>query len=497
MEYKELKVIIKSRKELVIKPPLLSEVESEPQIDALTERLITVFSKLLAEGKINSREELVVLGSYLFNGLFNKETKKVFRKEYKKISNKDQEGLRVVLEFLPEARDLAVLPWEYIYYPDSDEDGRGFFIATDNQLILARHVPLIMQGLSPSPKPLRILIVVSKPARDEDGEKELGIIEERLVIETICQLGKRSPAAIQVEQLGPPVTKATLTDWIQSKERYHVVHFVGHGKYDKEGGSLALANAKHPERASWIKEDALADCFRKREPRLIFLNACKGAYTESYAAFRGVALKLVYSNIPAVVALQYEVENNVANMFAEKFYQSLGEGKPIDVAVQDGRSKLGMFLDEDQNYSNRAFGSPVVYLQSSDGIIIAEGQPEQKEHGQFVKVRCPHGDCQELVSPGDNFCGESHPLAQCQKCGSIMVPNKSCRNCGWRRVSLGEPIGAGASKRAVERIPVQPQSPENATIQSELQPVESSPAAQSAGQKDISLGGAPLRDRRG
>jgi ribosomal protein L32 len=497
MEYKELKVVIKSRKKIVITKPNRISLSGDVQIDSLTERLITVFRKLLAEDKIKSREELVVLGSYLFNGLFDEETRRVFWEEYKKISNKEQEGLRVVLEFEPEARDLAVLPWEYIYYPDSTEEGRGFFIATDNQLILARHVPLKMQGLSPSPKPLRILIVVSTPARDEDGEKELGIIDEGLVIETICQLGKKSPTAIQVEQLESPVTKTSLTNWIQANERYHVVHFVGHGKYDKDGGSLALASARDPGRASWIKEDALADCFRKREPRLIFLNACKGAYSGSYAAFQGVALKLVYSNIPAVVALQFEVENKVANLFAEKFYQSLGEGKPIDVAVQDGRSKLGMFLDEDQNYSNRAFGSPVVYLQSAEGIVIAEAQPEKKDYDLLPKVICPHGDCPELVSAGDNFCGDGHPLVECQKCGKIMVPNKSCHACGWRHVSLGEPIGADVTRRATERIPVQPPSSDNATVQPELQPIESSSAAQSLGQKDIPLGGILPRERRG
>ena len=117
----------------------------------------------------------------------------------------------------------------------------------------------------------------------------------------------------------------------------------------------------------------MADAFLDFQPRLIFLHTCEGdkedkedAESESYDGFKKLALELVYSQVPAVVAMQYPVKNRVAIKFAETFYQCLGEGKRIDEAVQEGRLELGRYLDE-QNFSSRAFGSPMVYLQKCRG----------------------------------------------------------------------------------------------------------------------------------
>ena len=134
-------------------------------------------------------------------------------------------------------------------------------------------------------------------------------------------------------------------------------------------GHLAFVKDEKDETVRWISDVDLADAFMDFQPRLIFLHACEGASSDSYEGFKGLALQLVYSKIPAVVAMQYSVENKVAIQFAKTFYQCLGEGKPVDVAVQAGRLELGMYLGE-QNFSSRAFGSPVVYLQSAQGIII-------------------------------------------------------------------------------------------------------------------------------
>ncbi len=462
---REFKVIIENRNSIRINRTNKPEIPGDVRLDTLTERTIKIFIKWLAAAEDNEelikpskqikigREELVVLGSHLFNVLFDDTTKKEFKNEYERIRNQQYSGLRVVLEFKQDARDLAVLPWEYIYYPDNPhEGGRGFFIATDNQLILARHVPLkTTRCLGPDPKPLRILIVVSKPVKDTDGS-DLGMVNEKPVIETIKGLKKILQDAIQIDELSQP-TKNDLTQKIQ-QTRPHVLHFIGHGKYDKaeECGKLALVKKEDPKIASWIKDEDLADCFRKNEPRLVFLHACEGARSESYTVFSGVALKLVYSNVPAVVAMQYEVTNQVANRFANKFYMSLGEGNPIDVAVQEGRSELGMFLDEEQNYSNRAFGSPVVYLQSSNNIIIAEAPPEiidMPKIDKVSKVPCPYPDCSGMIIPGSKICVQCEGrLMQCPQ-GHVMAEKYGiCHMCGYKKiggVEVVQPI-AGTPK---------------------------------------------------
>ncbi len=160
-------------------------------------------------------------------------------------------------------------------------------------------------------------------------------------------IGQLESQAVNVGSLYDP-TRGELESKLR-EFRPHVIHFIGHGKFEDEQGWLALEDEKDHEVADWITDDTFASNLTQGEfprPRLVFLDACEGAYSSSYEAFRGTALKLVRSYIPAVVAMQYKVENEVANLFADAFYRSLSQGNPVDEAVQAGRLKLKKFLSE-------------------------------------------------------------------------------------------------------------------------------------------------------
>jgi hypothetical protein len=460
-EYKEFKVIVESRFKIeVIKSNGIHRT-GDVRLSALEERTINIFNRWLANGKIENREELVVLGTSLYNILFDNTISKEFKEEYDKvIKEQPSPVLRVVLEFKPDARDLAKMPWEYIYYPDNpDGEGRGFFIATDSQLILARHVPLKVGvgDQKPGPKPLRVLIVASKPENRAGGEP-LGIVKSDEIIQTIKALKKLHPDAIEIKEMPDPdnpdqtqPSKRRLSETVQQFQP-HVLHFIGHGEYEDDRGHLLLVKDDDPKTASRIDDEAFADCFRNKEPRLIFLHACEGARTDSYAAFRGVALQLAYSRVPAVVAMQYEIANSMATRFANKFYESLGKGKPIDVAVQDGRLELGMFTDEEQNFSNRAFGSPVVFLQNAAGIIIAEAQPEPilpappPAPAIALAENCPYGDgCQGKIFSDATRCVRCTRKVMLCPNGHIMAKQAGlcCPKCDYREGQTGAPSARG------------------------------------------------------
>jgi len=417
---------------------------------------------------IKRREEIVLLGSCLYELLFGPKLSDVFLKALRG-AEKRSATLRVILEFKPDARDLAELPWEYIYCPDQPtERGRGFFLAARNSLILARHVPLKLEeeNLKPYPKPLRILIVVSQP---EGGGYTTVKADD--VIKQIDKLKKQSAGTIETTELRQP-TKESLGDHLKS--RPHVVHFIGHGRYGKTGedeeeedeeekqekvGQLVLVSETDLKSPVPISDEDFADYFVDYQPRLIFLHACEGAHSESYQTFRGVALQLVYSRVPAVVAMQYQITNSVATSFANEFYQSLSEGKPIDVAVQNGRMKIGMRLDErKRNFTSRDFGSPVVYLQSAEGIVIAEkAEAEGARQPAKEKVPCPWGDCREYVTTDDKCCAEGHELAICPNCGHVMQPNKFCKRCRYTATGARE-------SSAAERVPLAAKMAGTATV---------------------------------
>ena len=442
MEYKEFRVIIEDEKRLrIIKPSGVSRTSDVP-MDDLNKKTIEMFSKWLAKGLITERGDIAVLGSHLYNGLFNPDISKEFKEEFDKVQGQSSTVLRLVLEFELGAREFANMPWEFIYYPDTAMD-RGFLLATRSRLILARHVPLNIKEFEPDSGPLRILIVVSKPEQDTDGTP-MDIVNANPVIETIEELKNRLPDSIETDKLLQP-TKRSLADKL-GEFQPHVLHFIGHGKYDKDGGFLALVSEEDPKTVRWIVDMDLADYFMDLPIRLIFLHACEGAKSESYEAFRGVALQLVYQKVPAVVAMQYKVSNKEANRFTKKFYESLSEGKPIDAAVQDGRLELGMYLEE-LHFSSRAFGSPVVYLQSADGIIIAEKKEEEVppvESPPLVtpyKVPCPYPDCPGYVITDSALCLKCRrDLMQCPQCGTVMAKDIGiCHKCKYT-VSRVKPV---------------------------------------------------------
>lgn len=456
MEYKEFRVIVRNRYELMVIRPSGVRIDGKVPMDTLRESTILMFNRWLSDGKITTRGELEILGSHLYEGLFDDEVRSAFREEWEKILSQSG-GLRLVLEFEADARELAEMPWEYIFYYPGRRSGRGYFLATVNRLILARHVPLnrLAEVLEAQVRPLRILIVVSEPERDEQDGERLGTVIYKPVIEDIEKLRSQWPGAIVTDTLFQP-TKRKLTNKVD-QFRPHVLHFIGHGRYThegryihEEGGSLALVKEDDESLAFWITDIDLADCFVNYQPRLIFLHACEGASSKSYRAFRGVALQLVYSRVPAVVAMQYQVENRVAIRFARIFYQSLGEGKRVDEAVQAGRLELGMYLDEGQNFSSRAFGSPVVYLQSAEGIIIAEaqGKPEISQPSSIASAQFKCPNCKGLVTTNQNYCRRcGTALMLCPNCrGEVMFRDGFCGNCGYGTVS----------RQASERIDARP-----------------------------------------
>jgi hypothetical protein len=419
MEYKEFKVTVLDEQNTRATLPSGQTRKGKVDMDYLKKRTIKIFDRWLAKGKIEEREELRVFGSHLYKILFNGDIDQEFKKICDEIERAGEDVyLRLVLEFEQEAQELASMPWEYIYYPDTDRQ-KGFQIGTKSKLILARQVPLVVEydSLKPHEKPLRILIVVCQP----EGEG-LGQVLADPVIDAIEELKDKAPDAIQIHRLIQPDGRAFLDTIKEVKP--HVLHFIGHGAWDKENraGKLAFVN-RHDNSPEWISDEDFADFFEDFSPRLNFLHACEGASSESYEGFKGLALQLVYSKVPAVVAMQYPIKNKAAIKFATKFYECLGEGKPIAVAVQVGRHELGMYMDK-KHYSSRAFGSPVVYLQYADDIIVAEAKdmPPIISPTSSDLVRCPNRDCPGgRVELTDRYCARCrHKLVICPNCGWVM-----------------------------------------------------------------------------
>jgi tetratricopeptide (TPR) repeat protein len=235
--------------------------------------------------------------------------------------------LRVVLRLT--APELAALPWEMLFDPETET-----YLCRQEPLV--RHVPASFTGppLEVHP-PLRVLGLVASPRGlpplDVDAEKDH--LAEALAEPTARGL-------IEVEWV-PEATWAGVHTRLLAGD-WHVLHFVGHGDYDTETdeGVLALVGANG--RADLVEASRLADLLDEAHPtpRLVVLNSCSSGQTGVNDLFSGTAAALVRKGISAVAAMQFSISDTAAIAFSRGFYTAIAHGRSVDEAARSGRISI-------------------------------------------------------------------------------------------------------------------------------------------------------------
>ena len=365
----ELIVTVEDSHKVNARTPDDEEANADFAMDPLTRRTIAIFEGWLRNGKITHSSELQVLGMHLYRAIFNGAVEALFERVFRQACSQ-QERLRVQLSFRQDVGELASLPWEYLYYPDTDAEP-GFCFATALTLVLSRYMPSTSkrdETLRSTDNKLRILVVVSQPT-------DLGPVIAEPVIEQIEKLKEQLPIELTVH------TDTTLDSLVDKIEEVNpnVVHFIGHGRFnrDEAQGQIALLAAV-TNVAEWCADDQFASVFTqvRARPRLVFLQLCESATVELSAfsaTFAGLAPKLIQAKIPAVLAMQYPISNLAAIAFSKAFYESLGKGEAIDDSVQKGRFRITTRVAGAMN--SRVFGTPVLYMRSRDGILLPQNNP--------------------------------------------------------------------------------------------------------------------------
>ena len=153
---------------------------------------------------------------------------------------------------------------------------------------------------------------------------------------------------------------------IRSPLPWHVFHFIGHGGYDPgaERGYLAIQEEEGTKADLLYPEDLRNILVGKNSPQLVVLNSCKGAVGGSGDLFSSVAADLTLAGIPAVVAMQFVVSDEMAKAFSRKFYECLSKGDSIGTALAITRT----FLKSKKKFTEWA--APVLYLRSDDSPIF-------------------------------------------------------------------------------------------------------------------------------
>jgi CHAT domain len=291
-------------------------------------------------------------GGKLFDALFREKIRDLYRDE---LTSSQQQGkrLRITLA-LTDVPMLMQIPWEYLY-----DEPNLLSIWTETSVV--RYLDLLggKEPLMVKP-PLRILAMVSSPSDHQlpplDAQAERDKVEAALK-------PLRDEGAVQVTWL----EKATREEFMSKfwQVPYHVFHYIGHGDFDQERNRGVLFFETNGGGRDEIEAESLATLLDQPCLRLVVLNSCEGARTSSDDPFTGVASRLVQRQIPAVVAMQFEITDRAAILFAWGLYGALAAGLPIDSALTQARRAI-FIIDENE----LEWGTPVLFMRVPDGRIF-------------------------------------------------------------------------------------------------------------------------------
>ena len=351
---------------------------SKIELTPLRSKTIGLFQDGLATGTLG-RRELEILGWNLYEALFSGDVGTFFQVKYKEVSA--QKGrLRVQLCFAEGTDDLAALPWEYLYHPRPG--GKPFFFSTEVSLVLSRFVgrnEARLTSIEAPKRPVNILIVVATPAvlKPEDQGKVIAKLESL----------HQTYSEKELFNFRTADSLRNLADLEQllAHGDVDVLHFIGYGRYRQHDQTGEISLEDEGNQDVWFSnEDFAASLTRQKDgsPRLVFLHLCKsGALWQGdlKATFAGLALPLVMSGVPAVVAMQYPLAPSAAVMFFEEFYKRLASDDPIDVAIQAARSRTAA---NNPREIGRLLGTPIFYMQSTRGVLIPSTDSTGEGGGQ-------------------------------------------------------------------------------------------------------------------
>lgn len=287
-------------------------------------------------------------GRALFESLFPEPIRRLWERSEAILG--EHEVLRLRLDI--RAPELAALPWESVH------DG-SYYLALSTRRPVVRFFfdrpEVFPEDIS---TPLNILLAVSTP----HNAPPLPAVEEelRLTRESLDELQATGRIGCVEVMRGASVRK------LQRELRrrpYHVLHYVGHGEFAGDAGHLILEDESGA--ADMVSAQRLAYFLRDTPIRLLFLNACRTAIPSMSAAPLGVAQAALAAGVPAVVAMQDVVRDDLAAHFAREFYQALADGGPLEACVAEGRKAVFADLDADST----DWAIPTLFSNAREGLL--------------------------------------------------------------------------------------------------------------------------------
>jgi tetratricopeptide (TPR) repeat protein len=310
------------------------------------------------------------------------------------------------------ATALLALPWELL------RNGDGFLFQGARPTRVRRRLPNIRNLPVPVvATPIRVLLITARPEGDA-----CGYIDHRESAGPLVAATEELGELMKLTLLHPatyPALEAELERARQVGKPYQVVHFDGHGVYDRRVGLGGLCfedpNDCHKltgRRHYTVHSDKLGELLTNYRIPLVFLEACQSAQADNKG--ESVATELLQRGMASVVAMSHSVLVETSKRFVKAFYGELAKGQRVGQAMLAGQRELHIDPSRGQRYgigelTLADWFVPVLYQEEDDPQLFQAIPAPQTQKDLKARLRKRLGEVPE-ESMVTGFVGRSRDL---------------------------------------------------------------------------------------